>query len=48
MSKKGWYLVELNGPAVVHIACTRLTFQVVEMFTSDLKVSDGSEEWAGG
>ena len=36
MSKKGWHLNALNGPAAVHIACTRLTLQVVETFTSDL------------
>ena len=36
MSKKGWHL---DGPAAVHIACKRLTFQVMETLTSDLKVS---------
>ena len=44
MSKKGWHLDELNGPAVMHIACKRLTFQVMETLTSNLKVSDGREE----
>ena len=39
MSKKGWHLNALSGPAVVHIACTRLTLQVVETFISDLKAS---------
>ena len=39
MSKKGWHLNILSGPAAVHIACTWLTLQVVETFTSDVKVS---------
>ncbi|KAF8547229.1 PLP-dependent transferase [Imleria badia] len=37
MSKRGWHLNALSGPAAVHIACTRLTLQVVETFISDLK-----------
>ena len=39
MSKEGWHLNALNRPAAVHIACTRLTLQVVETFISDLKAS---------
>jgi len=39
MSKKGWHLNALSGPAAVHIACTRLTLQAVETFVSDLKAS---------
>ena len=39
MSKKGLHLNALSGPAAVHIACTRLTLQVVETFISDLKAS---------
>ncbi|KAF8445009.1 pyridoxal phosphate-dependent transferase [Boletus edulis BED1] len=39
MSKRGWHLNALSGPAAVHIACTRLTLQVVETFISDLKAS---------
>ena len=39
MSKKGLHLNTLSGPAAMHIACTGLTLQVVETFTSDLKVS---------
>ena len=39
MSKKGLHLNMLNGPAAMHIACTGLTLQVVETFTSDLKAS---------
>ncbi|KAG9309272.1 pyridoxal phosphate-dependent transferase [Chiua virens] len=37
MSKRGWHLNALAAPAAVHIACTRLTLQVVETFISDLK-----------
>ncbi|KAL0575549.1 Dihydrosphingosine phosphate lyase [Marasmius crinis-equi] len=37
MSRKGWHLNALSGPAAVHIACTRLTLQVVDTFISDLK-----------
>ncbi|KAF9264156.1 PLP-dependent transferase [Marasmius fiardii PR-910] len=37
MSKKGWHLNALSGPPAVHIACTRLTLQVVDTFINDLK-----------
>ncbi|KAG1725430.1 PLP-dependent transferase [Suillus paluster] len=50
MSKKGWHLNALNGPAAVHIACTpwglihsltrkRLTLPLVDTFIADLKDS---------
>ncbi|KAF9236341.1 pyridoxal phosphate-dependent transferase [Melanogaster broomeanus] len=39
MSKKGWHLNALSGPAAVHIACTRLTLSVVDTFIADLKKS---------
>ncbi|KIJ07716.1 hypothetical protein PAXINDRAFT_182408 [Paxillus involutus ATCC 200175] len=39
MSKKGWHLNALSGPAAVHIACTRLTLAVVDTFIADLKAS---------
>ncbi|KAI0066015.1 PLP-dependent transferase, partial [Artomyces pyxidatus] len=37
MSKKGWHLNALQNPAAVHIACTRLTVSVVDLFIHDLK-----------
>ena len=37
--KKGWHLNASSGPAVVHIAYTQLTLQVVETFTLHLKAS---------
>lgn len=37
MSTKGWHLNALNNPPAVHIACTRLTLQVVDQFIADLK-----------
>ncbi|KIJ60028.1 hypothetical protein HYDPIDRAFT_32607 [Hydnomerulius pinastri MD-312] len=39
MSKKGWHLNALSGPAAVHIACTRLTLPLVDTFITDLKAS---------
>ena len=37
MSKRGWHLNALNGPAAVHIACTKLTVPLVDTFIADLK-----------
>lgn len=37
MSKRGWHLNALTGPAAVHIACTRLTIPMVDQFVADLK-----------
>ncbi|KAJ7772728.1 pyridoxal phosphate-dependent transferase [Mycena maculata] len=37
MSQRGWHLNGLTGPAAVHIACTRLTVDKVDMFIEDLK-----------
>jgi len=37
MSTKGWHLNALSNPPAVHIACTRLTLQVVDQFIADLK-----------
>ncbi|KAG9097706.1 hypothetical protein FS749_005691 [Ceratobasidium sp. UAMH 11750] len=37
MSRRGWHLNALNGPAAVHIACTRLTVPMAEQFIADLK-----------
>ncbi|KIK91365.1 hypothetical protein PAXRUDRAFT_830908 [Paxillus rubicundulus Ve08.2h10] len=39
MSKKGWHLNALSGPAALHIACTRLTLGVVDTFIVDLRAS---------
>ncbi|KAJ8596595.1 PLP-dependent transferase [Rhizopogon salebrosus TDB-379] len=39
MSKRGWHLNALSGPAAVHIACTRLTLPLVDTFITDLKNS---------
>jgi sphinganine-1-phosphate aldolase len=39
MSKRGWHLNALSGPAALHIACTRLTLSVVDTFIADLKKS---------
>lgn len=39
MSKKGWHLNALTGPAAVHIACTRLTLPLVDTFIADLRDS---------
>ncbi|KAH6906411.1 sphinganine-1-phosphate aldolase [Coprinopsis sp. MPI-PUGE-AT-0042] len=37
MSRKGWHLNSLSGPAAVHIAVTRLTLPNVDQFIADLK-----------
>ncbi|KAF9010763.1 pyridoxal phosphate-dependent transferase [Cyathus striatus] len=37
MAKRGWHLNAIANPAAVHIACTRLTLQVVDQFIADLK-----------
>ncbi|TFK67377.1 PLP-dependent transferase [Pluteus cervinus] len=37
MSRRGWHLNALSGPAAVHIACTRLTLSMVDTFIADLK-----------
>ncbi|KAJ7187901.1 pyridoxal phosphate-dependent transferase [Mycena filopes] len=37
MSKRGWHLNALSNPPAVHIACTRLTVNTVDMFLADLK-----------
>ncbi|KAJ7451720.1 pyridoxal phosphate-dependent transferase [Mycena galericulata] len=37
MAQRGWHLNALTGPAAVHIACTRLTVDKVDMFIEDLK-----------
>ncbi|OAX35689.1 PLP-dependent transferase [Rhizopogon vinicolor AM-OR11-026] len=39
MSKRGWHLNALSGPAAVHIACTLLTLPHVNTFIADLKDS---------
>lgn len=39
MSRKGWHLNALSGPAAVHIACTHLTPPLVDTFIADLKDS---------
>ncbi|KAG1772581.1 PLP-dependent transferase [Suillus placidus] len=39
MSKRGWHLNALSGPAAVHIACTRLTLPLVDTFITDLRDS---------
>jgi sphinganine-1-phosphate aldolase len=39
MSKRGWHLNALSGPAALHIACTRLTVEAVDTFLADLKDS---------
>jgi sphinganine-1-phosphate aldolase len=39
MSKRGWHLNALTGPAAVHIACTRLTLPLVDTFIADLRDS---------
>ncbi|KAG1861579.1 PLP-dependent transferase [Suillus subalutaceus] len=39
MSKRGWHLNALSGPAAVHIACTRLTLPLVDTFIADLRDS---------
>ncbi|KAF7321892.1 Sphinganine-1-phosphate aldolase [Mycena kentingensis (nom. inval.)] len=39
MSKRGWHLNALTGPAAVHIACTKLTVGKEEEFIADLKDS---------
>ncbi|KAJ7899067.1 pyridoxal phosphate-dependent transferase [Mycena leptocephala] len=39
MSQRGWHLNALTGPAAVHIACTRLTVDRVDVFIADLKDS---------
>ncbi|KAL4078210.1 pyridoxal phosphate-dependent transferase [Scleroderma yunnanense] len=39
MSKRGWHLNAITEPRGVHIACTRLTLSVVDMFLEDLKAS---------
>ncbi|KAJ7497639.1 pyridoxal phosphate-dependent transferase [Mycena latifolia] len=35
--ERGWHLNALTGPAAVHIACTRLTVEKVDVFIADLK-----------
>ncbi|KAI9455488.1 PLP-dependent transferase [Lactarius psammicola] len=37
MSKKGWHLNALQNPPGLHIACTRLTVSMVDIFIRDLK-----------
>ncbi|KAJ6498960.1 pyridoxal phosphate-dependent transferase [Mycena sanguinolenta] len=39
MAERGWHLNALTGPAAVHIACTRLTVDRIDMFIADLKDS---------
>ncbi|KAJ7646954.1 pyridoxal phosphate-dependent transferase [Roridomyces roridus] len=39
MSQRGWHLNALSNPSAVHIACTRLTVDAVDMFIADLKDS---------
>ncbi|TFK44145.1 PLP-dependent transferase [Crucibulum laeve] len=39
MATRGWHLNALSEPAAVHLACTRLTLQVVDTFIADLKDS---------
>ncbi|KAF9541396.1 PLP-dependent transferase [Agrocybe pediades] len=39
MGNRGWHLNGLSEPKSVHIACTRLTIQVVDQFIADLKDS---------
>lgn len=39
MSKRGWHLNALADPPGVHIACTKLTVSIVDMFIADLKDS---------
>ncbi|KAJ6476032.1 pyridoxal phosphate-dependent transferase [Mycena vitilis] len=39
MAQRGWHLNALTGPAAVHIACTRLTVDRVDVFIADLKDS---------
>ncbi|KAJ7902192.1 pyridoxal phosphate-dependent transferase [Mycena olivaceomarginata] len=49
MSQRGWHLNALTGPAAVHIACTRLTVDRVDVFIADLKdLREGGEVAAGG
>ncbi|KAG8732058.1 hypothetical protein FRC10_001262 [Ceratobasidium sp. 414] len=49
MSRRGWHLNALSGPAAVHIACTRLTIPMAEQFIADLKdcVADAKGKPAG-
>jgi len=37
MSLRGWHLNGLSNPKSIHIACTRLTLSVADMFILDLK-----------
>ncbi|KAF8658238.1 hypothetical protein AX16_002015 [Volvariella volvacea WC 439] len=37
MAQRGWHLNALAGPPAVHIACTRLTVSMVDVFLADLK-----------
>ncbi|KAF7376459.1 Sphinganine-1-phosphate aldolase [Mycena sanguinolenta] len=39
MSRRGWHLNALTGPAALHIACTRLTLDRIDVFIADLKDS---------
>lgn len=39
MRKRGWHLNAITEPKGVHIACTRLTLAVVDIFVEDLKAS---------
>ena len=54
MSELGWHLNPLQSPPAIHIACTRLTQDVVEQFLADLRESvtavklKGKEEAAKG
>ncbi|KAG9109088.1 hypothetical protein FRC07_008369 [Ceratobasidium sp. 392] len=49
MSRRGWHLNALSGPAAVHIACTRLTVPMADQFIADLKdcVADARGKPAG-